>query len=139
MSASSGGRNPIDQKIGDYYAACMDESRIETLGARPLDKPRWPRSQALADKSGLADRLARLQSQGLPVLFGYGSLQDFKDATKVIAVVDQGGLGLPDRDYYLKDDAQVGRAARPSTSPTCRRCSSCWATSPKPRPRAPGP
>jgi putative endopeptidase len=105
VSASSGGRNPIDQKIGDHYAACMDESRSEALGAKPLEKE-LAAIDALADKGALAERLAHLQSQGLPMLFGYGSLQDFKDATKVLAVVDQGGLGLPDRDYYLKDDAK---------------------------------
>jgi endothelin-converting enzyme/putative endopeptidase len=103
VSASSGGRNPIDQKIGDHYAACMDESRTEALGAKPLEKE-LSAIEALADKGALAERLAHLQGQGLPMLFGYGSLQDFKDATKVLAVVDQGGLGMPDRDYYLKDD-----------------------------------
>ena len=103
VSASSGGRHPIDQKIGDHYAACMDETRVESLGAKPLEKE-LAAIDALTDKAALADRLAYLQSQGLPMLFGYGSLQDFKDATKVLAVVDQGGLGMPDRDYYLKDD-----------------------------------
>ncbi len=103
VSASSGGRHPIDQKIGDHYAACMDESRAEALGATPLEKE-LSAIDALADKAALVDRFAHLQSQGLPVLFGYGSLQDFKDATKVLAVVDQGGLGMPDRDYYIKDD-----------------------------------
>lgn len=103
VSASSGGRSPIDQKIGDHYAACMDESRTEALGAKPLEKE-LAAIDALADKSAIAERLAQLQAQGLPMLFGYGSLQDFKDATKVLAVVDQGGLGMPDRDYYLKED-----------------------------------
>jgi len=103
VSAASGGRNPIDQKIGDHYAACMDESRSEALGAKPLEKE-LATIDALKDKAELAKRLAAFQEHGTPMLFGYGSLQDFKDATKVIAVVDQGGLGLPDRDYYLKED-----------------------------------
>jgi endothelin-converting enzyme/putative endopeptidase len=105
ISASSGGRNPVDQKIGDHYAACMDEGKSEALGAKPLDAD-LAAIAALSDKAALADRVARLQMQGTAALFGYGSLQDFKDATKVLAVVDQGGLGLPDRDYYLKDDAK---------------------------------
>jgi endothelin-converting enzyme/putative endopeptidase len=105
VSASAGGRDPIDQKIGDYYAACMDESRSDALGAKPLEKELGA-IEALADKGALAERKARMPMQGVASLFGYGSLQDFKDASKVIVVVDQGGLGLPDRDYYLRDDAK---------------------------------
>jgi putative endopeptidase len=105
ISASSGGRNPIDQRIGDHYAACMDESGAEAKGAKPLDAE-LAAIAAIADKAALTERVARLQTSGTAALFGYGSLQDFKDATKVLAVVDQGGLGMPDRDYYLKDDAK---------------------------------
>jgi putative endopeptidase len=105
ISASSGGRNPIDQRIGDHYAACMDESGAEAKGAKPLDAE-LSAIAAIADKAALTERVARLQTSGTAALFGYGSLQDFKDATKVLAVVDQGGLGMPDRDYYLKDDAK---------------------------------
>ena len=105
ISASSGGRTPVDQRIGDHYAACMDESGTEAKGAKPLDAD-LAAIAAIADKAALTDRVARLQMSGTAALFGYGSLQDFKDATKVLAVVDQGGLGLPDRDYYLKDDAR---------------------------------
>ncbi len=69
------------------------------------------------------------------VLFRFDSIQDFRDANQVIADVDQGGLGLPDRDYYTKDDAKSVEL-RKAYSRTCRKCSSCWATSPRPpRPR----
>ncbi|MET0556729.1 MAG: M13 family metallopeptidase [Vicinamibacteria bacterium] len=105
ISASSGGRTPIDQRIGDHYAACMDEVGTEAKGAKPLDAE-LAAIAAVADKAALTDRVARLQMSGTAAFFGYGSLQDFKDATKVLAVVDQGGLGLPDRDYYFKEDAR---------------------------------
>src|SRR5205814_8701589 len=62
---------------------------------------------AIKDAKGLAREVAHLQARGAGVFFGFGSQQDFKDATKVIGGADQGGLGLPDRDYYLKDDAKM--------------------------------
>ncbi len=68
------------------------------------------------------------------VLFRFESIQDSHDADQVIANADQGGLGLPDRDYYLKDDPSRSNCAKP-ISRTCRRCSNSWATSPKPPPR----
>jgi putative endopeptidase len=103
ISASTGGRTPVDQRIGDHYAACMDEGGAEAKGATPLAAD-LAAIASIADKAALTDRVARLQMSGTAAFFGYGSLQDFKDATKVLAVVDQGGLGMPDRDYYLKDD-----------------------------------
>jgi len=99
------GRNPIQRQIGDFYAACMDEVGIEAKGIAPL-KPMLDRIAGLADRAALADLVAHLHPAGVSVLFGFSSLQDFKDATQVLAIADQGGLGLPDRDYYLKDDAK---------------------------------
>jgi putative endopeptidase len=106
-------RDPDTRKIGDYYASCMDEPAIEAKGIGPL-RPDLERIAALGDAAGLADLIGRLQAGGLntlpaytspsTLLFVLESEQDFKDATSVIAVADQGGLGLPDRDYYLKDD-----------------------------------
>jgi endothelin-converting enzyme/putative endopeptidase len=92
-----------DRQIADYYTACMDEKGIEALGLKPV-KASLDRIAGLKTKADLAGEVGRLHSQGVNVLFGFGAQQDFKDATKVIAVVDQGGLGLPDRDYYLKDE-----------------------------------
>jgi endothelin-converting enzyme/putative endopeptidase len=92
-----------DRQIGDYYTACMDEKGIETMGLRPI-KATLDRIAGLKSRADLPAEVARLHSQGVDVLFGFSSQQDFKDATKVIAAVDQGGLGLPDPDYYLKDE-----------------------------------
>ena len=100
-AASSG----ADRQIGDYYTACMDEKGIESMGLRPV-KATLDRITGLKSRSELAGEVARLHTQGVDVLFGFGSQQDFKDASKVIAGVDQAGLGLPDRDYYLKDEAR---------------------------------
>ena len=101
-------RSAPGDKTGDAYAACMDEKGIESRGTAPL-QPDLDRIQALADKRALVDEVARLQTQGTRVLFHFGSTQDYKDASQVIAEVDQGGLGLPDRDYYLKDDPRSGK------------------------------
>jgi endothelin-converting enzyme/putative endopeptidase len=102
-------RSPNQQKLGDYFAACMDERTIEARGATPL-KPWLDAIAALRkprDMSRLVAlmRVAGLSSRGA-ALFGFGSDQDAEDSNSVIAVVGTGGLGLPDRDYYLKTDAK---------------------------------
>jgi putative endopeptidase len=99
------GRSAIDRQIGDYFAACMDQAAIDRKGLAPL-KPELDRIAALRNKSALAELIAHLHRQGVPSLFDFTSGQDFKDSTEVIAQADQGGLGLPDRDYYLKSDAK---------------------------------
>jgi putative endopeptidase len=96
-------RDVIHQKIGDFYAACMDEMHLEAEGAKPLNAM-FQRIEKVNDVSSLTAEIARLRPQGVPVLWSFGSGQDFKDAREVIADADQGGLGLPDRDYYTKDD-----------------------------------
>jgi putative endopeptidase len=96
-------RGPVEQEIGDYYAACMDEAAINRKGLAPLE-PELARIRGLKSKSQLADEVAHLHRSGVPALFEFGSGQDFKDSNAVIAQLDQGGLGLPDRDYYLKND-----------------------------------
>ena len=96
-------RTSIEQKIGDYYAGCMDEKAIEDKGLAPI-QPELDRIAKLKSKSQLATEVAHLHDLGVEALFGFGSDPDFKNASKVIAVTDQGGLGLPDRDYYFKDD-----------------------------------
>jgi putative endopeptidase len=106
--AAKGGaqRDAISQKIGDYYAACMDEAAIEAKGLAPI-QAELDRIRDLKDKSQLAAEVAHLQRSGIAALFDFGSGQDFKDSNSVIAQADQGGIGLPDRDYYLKDDARM--------------------------------
>jgi putative endopeptidase len=96
-------RDPVTKQIGDYYAACMDEAGIEKRGLEPI-RAEGDRIRNLADKSELAAEIAHLHRIGVPTLFEFSSGQDFKDSTLVVAQLDQGGLGLPDRDYYLKDD-----------------------------------
>jgi putative endopeptidase len=97
----------VSQKIGDYFASCIDEAAIEKLGVQPL-LPELARVAALSSKQDLASYIASAQFP--PALYGSGKLfsfrsdQDFKNSSQVIAEVDQGGLGLPDRDYYFKDD-----------------------------------
>jgi putative endopeptidase len=100
-------RTPTQQKIGDMFASCMDESAVEKLGATPLQNILTAITGMTSTKD-LPAVLARLHmatgSSGL--MFGFGSNQDFGDSTQVIAFATAGGLGLPDRDYYLKDDAK---------------------------------
>jgi len=101
------GRTPTQQKIGDYFGACMDEAAVEKLGAAPL-KPVLEEIAALKNKKDLATVLGHEHltnaTQGL--FFGFGSDQDFEDSSQVIAFAVAGGLGLPDRDYYTKTDAK---------------------------------
>jgi putative endopeptidase len=92
-----------EQKIGDFYASCMDEKQVNTAGAKPLDSE-FGRIEAVNNMADLQAEVAHLQSVGVGALFQFGSTQDMKDSTHVIGGADQGGLGLPDRDYYTKTD-----------------------------------
>jgi putative endopeptidase len=97
-----------NRKIAGFYGACMDEAAIEAKGLTPL-QPLLDRVSALADKKDLAALVASLHQDGIDVLFGFGARADFKDATREIAQVAQGGLGLPDRDYYYKTDEKSAK------------------------------
>jgi putative endopeptidase len=105
LARNTSGRNPNQQKIGDYFAACMDESAIEKLGAAPL-KPYLDQINGLTSKKQLPALLAEihLRTAGDGMFFGFSSDQDFGDSSRVIAFANAGGLGLPDRDYYTKND-----------------------------------
>jgi endothelin-converting enzyme/putative endopeptidase len=92
---------PYAKQLGDYYATCMDESKLDS--ALPELRTALRRLDRVSTSKQVATEVARLHDAGADVLFAYGSTQDFKDATQVIGVVAQGGLGLPDRDYYLSD------------------------------------
>jgi putative endopeptidase len=96
------------RKVGDYYAACMDEDGANAAGLKPINGM-LSRVSSLSNKSDLAKLVADLHLNGVNVLFGFGSGQDFQNAADVIAVADQGGLGLPDRDFYLEDNARFQR------------------------------
>ncbi len=101
--AAAGGesRTANEQKIGDYYASCMDIEAIDKKGLQPL-QPDLDRIAALKSKDELPALLAHFQMINVNAFFGFGEQQDFKDATKQIAIADQGGLGLPERDYYFR-------------------------------------
>ena len=98
-------RTPVEQKIGDFYASCMDEQSIEKLGTRPL-KAELDRINAITAKSGILGELVRMHLIGAPAFFNFYSSPDAKNSMVMLGQADQGGLGLPDRDYYLKDDAK---------------------------------
>jgi putative endopeptidase len=99
-------RSPIDQMLGAFYSACMDETAIEKAGAQPV-RPAIDAIQALPTKAALAPEVAQLQRQGVPVFFRFAATPDFENSRTTIADVDQGGLGLPDKTYYElpKDEA----------------------------------
>ncbi len=104
-AAKAANRAPVEQKIGDYYASCMDEAAINQKGIAVL-QPAFDRIDAVKDKAGLTAIIASLHQHGVDAFFGFGSGPDFKNAKEVIAQADQAGLSLPDRDYYTKDDAK---------------------------------
>jgi putative endopeptidase len=107
-------RSAVQQKIGDYWAACMDESGIEAAGLKPL-QPELDRIAALKSKKELTLEIAHLHhlfpgaweqgdNQTNSPFFGFTGQQDYDDASKVVAQIDQGGLSLPSRDYYINTD-----------------------------------
>ena len=100
LASGGPGRTPTEQKIGDDYAACMDTAAIEKKDIAPLQ----PLLDEIAHvgKLELAPLAGKLQRIGVNAFFGYGEMQDFKNSTKQIAYIDQGGLGLPEKDYYLR-------------------------------------
>jgi len=110
-AAGSAAPDSEERKIGDFYASGMDEAAIEQAGLEPL-RPELARIEALRDRAGLAAELAHLESIGVDALFGLGQMQDFKDSSQVIGYAAQGGLGLPDRDYYLKRDRKFAGIRR---------------------------
>jgi endothelin-converting enzyme/putative endopeptidase len=105
LAKNTDGRNATQQKIGDYFAACMDEAAVEKLGVKPL-APYLARIAAMKDKRELGSVLGDLHMDtgDAGLFFGVGSNQDFANSNDVIAFAGAGGLGLPDRDYYTKDD-----------------------------------
>jgi endothelin-converting enzyme/putative endopeptidase len=101
-----------EQKIGDYYASCMDTAAIDKAGLAPI-QAELDRIAAIQSRDELTPEIAHLQRISVNAFFGLSADQDFKDATREIAVVDQGGIGLPEKDYYLrrgtKDDELRGQ------------------------------
>jgi putative endopeptidase len=98
-------RTAVEQKIGDFYASCMDEQTIDKLGTEPINDE-LDHIDAITASSGIVGELVRLHLLGVNALFEFSSTPDAKDSMHMIAGADQGGLGLPDRDYYLKEDTK---------------------------------
>jgi putative endopeptidase len=94
-----------EQKIGDYYQSCVDTDAIDKAGLAPIE-PELKRIAALYAKNELPGLVAHLNRMEVGVFFDYGSMQDFKDATREIAYIDQSGLGLPEKDYYFRTGAK---------------------------------
>ncbi|WP_437898384.1 M13 family metallopeptidase [Sorangium sp. So ce124] len=102
-AASAGDRDPVTKKIGAYYGACMDEPAVEAAGTKPI-ADLLAKARRVRDPKGLGALVTELHRRRIWALFDIESAQDMKDATRVIAQLDQNGLGLPDRDYYLGED-----------------------------------
>jgi putative endopeptidase len=98
---AAGGSN--EQKVGDLYAVCMNTEEIEKQGIQPLEEE-LGKVAAMKNLKDVENETARLQKAGVNALFEFDSSQDFKDSTQMIGIAGQGGLGLPDRDYYTKTD-----------------------------------
>ena len=101
--ASAKPKIAAEKQLGDYYSACMDETAVNKLGAKPLG-PYFKKIDAIKSGRDLILTVAALHNDGIPSLFNFGSNPDLRNANLVIAYFDQGGIGLPDRDYYLKTD-----------------------------------
>jgi len=110
-AAENPGRDSITQKIGDYYGSCIDEKVVEAKGLKPL-QAELDRVAGAKDKAALIEAIARIHLIGPSPLFNFYSSPDLHSANDVIAYIDQGGLSLPDRDYYLKDDAKMAEARK---------------------------
>ena len=102
---TSARKSSNEQKIGDFYASCMDEAKIEAAGAAPLAKE-IAGINNMKSSSDLPAMLAHLHRMGVASIFNFGASQDLKKSDTIIVVTGQGGLSLPDRDFYLKDDAK---------------------------------
>ncbi|MEO8909207.1 MAG: M13 family metallopeptidase [Gemmatimonadaceae bacterium] len=105
-AASANGNNQATadlRKLAVYYSSCMDSAAAERNGAKPIASE-LSRIAALGNRAQVESEIARMHSMGVASLFGFGAQQDAKNSTSVIAGVNQGGLSLPDRDYYLNPD-----------------------------------
>ena len=102
-TAKTKASDPATQKVGDYYASGMDEKTIEAARTKPL-QDELAKIDSMKDRQDVLKEIAHLHLNGVNVFFNFGSSQDDKDSTREIAQAVQGGLGMPDRDYYTKDD-----------------------------------
>src|SRR5882724_828309 len=107
QAAADAPKTSLQTKYGNYFAACMNTDLADKLGAKPI-APVLKKVADWNDKSKLADLIGNLEDKdGAGLLYGFGSEQDQKDSTKQIGVISQGGISLPDRDYYLQQDEHM--------------------------------
>ena len=102
-------KGSVTQLTGDFYAACMDMTTINKLGIKPLE-PSLVEVDTIEDREGLLTMIGRMESVGINVPFGLGPLPDPHNPSEVIADIGASGLGLPDRDYYLKPEERFQKA-----------------------------
>jgi putative endopeptidase len=100
-----GKHSAIETMVGSYYGSCMDESTIEKKGTAPL-APELEKINGIKSNTELIQQIAYMHRNGTPALFAFYSQADMHDSAETVAVLDQGGITLPDRDYYIKDDAK---------------------------------
>jgi putative endopeptidase len=117
LAKSDAKRSPVEQRVGDYWQSCMDESAIETLGVKAIQSD-LDRIAAIKNAKQIAQIVAGMHGMfpgayemdnnyaAAPIL-GFYPLQDLADATLVVATIDQGGMGMPGRDYYLSDTPKL--------------------------------
>jgi endothelin-converting enzyme/putative endopeptidase len=105
QAAAGASRGALEQRIGDYYASCMDTGAIDAKGLDPI-KDELRRINAISDEVGVVEAIGRLHGQGVNVFFRFGARPDQKNSAQMIASISQGGLSLPDREYYLRTDAR---------------------------------
>jgi putative endopeptidase len=105
-AAAKSPKSPLQKQYGDFYAACMDTDTVEKKGISPV-KPAWDKIADLKDARQLPGLLSWLENNGIPDgFFNFGVGQDEKDSSKQIAEIFQGGISMPDRDYYIVDSAR---------------------------------
>jgi putative endopeptidase len=103
--------NPSDgdtdaKKLADLYASFMNEEQLEALGLKPL-QAEFAAIDAIKDSSALPTLMAHMNAIGAGAPYGLGINLDARNSTQYAVILFQGGLGMPDRDYYLKDDAKL--------------------------------
>jgi len=103
QAQAAGKHTATETMVGAYYASCMDESTIEKKGSDPLI-PELERINGIKTKADLIRQVAYMHRNSTPALFAFSPYPDMHDSVNTIALIDQGGITLPDRDYYLKDD-----------------------------------
>ncbi len=110
-AAKKAKRGSDEAKLGDYWSSCMDSAAAEKAGLEPV-KPLLTAVNGMKSTADLPRQVAWFHSHGIGTAFGWFGNQDAKNSSRVIAHASQGGLGLPDRDYYLKtDSASVAQRA----------------------------